>query len=524
MSNHWFADFEKLFQKHEARLGLVMGVLLSLLACLVVYLITASNIGISTDSRFYLATAKRAMDDGLLAGVDSTGHFPPLYPWALALMGKIFGDLETGARWLNIICAGLTVFFLHQICQKEIQNGQRMFSHAYVLLGLSGFILADDFLRLSSFVLSELLFITLLTGGILILQRAHARMSSVQMCAGGLVLGLATLSRHTGLFFLGASVLWVFLASRKKGRSRWQETMLYAFAAGFLIILAKLIIRPSGTRALAFHWPGEDHWHDFGVTFASWFLPYRFALPQIGWMIAVALIVYCVIRLIRWLQTLANGGMDEEAMSNYLAASAIAYLFLLFVTVVWIYYITPFDYRLLFPVHVVMLTFLIGRLCRVRFSNRGFYCAIITFLCIWFAGQALKGVKTIRHYSVHGVGIGSKKNLESAALKYLQEVPEAIVLVSNKPEVIEQLMSRRCDSIPSKFNSFTMAPEARYENEMKILEAKLSASQAVLVWFLETDRPYHPKIAEVTELIAMEKLPASDDKVLLYMVRPAANP
>ena len=518
MKKQGFDEIQQAYLRNEKWIGLAIGVFFSMLASVLVYIITATNIGISTDSVFYLTTAKRAMTEGFLAGVDSTGHFPPLYPWVLALAGGISGDLEVGARWINIFCAGITVFFLHRICWAEVKSKNRLFAQVIISFVLLSLILADDYLRLSAYVLSEPLFIALLIISIFFLQRGYVKPSLFNLCVGGFFLGGATLTRHTGLFFLATSVIWVIFTRLGK-LPRWRMAVAYLFSSWSLIFLCKIVIRPTGSRALAFHWPGEEHWHDFGVTFASWFFPYRIALPSVGWVLAALIGTLCLARLFIWGRALIRGDSDHYLIINYLAAAVVAYLLLLFVTVVFIYYITPFDYRLLFPVHVLVLILLTVSVLRIGFANRTVQYLLLSGLFVWLSTQALKGFKTVRHYSVQGVGMGAKANLQSSAIQFLQSLPDDVFFVSNKPEVIIELLKKPCESIPPKFNSFTMAPEPSYSENMKALGSKFLTDKAVLVWFLETDRAFQPKVSEVLEVLPIERHETSDSKIMILLFK-----
>lgn len=507
------------------RVDLLLALTLALVAMAVVFLGSLEGVGVSTDSRYYLGAAQKALSLGWTQAVDSTGHFPPLYPWALAIMGGVTGELEQGARWLHILCAGVLVFCLCRICLNAMP-GEIPFKWSRAVLGLAvlALIFADDFIRLFVYVLSEPLFMTMVMGSGLFLQRTQMKGSRLNWVFAGLLLGLATLVRHAGLFLLPPALVWGALTVPGKLKDRVLPGGLFLGAAALPLLLHKLMFASTGSRSLAFHWPGPEHWHDFGQTVAAWFLPYRLALPVVGWGLALVLVLAGCEIWRRWLATVFSrerkpcGGAGASVM--WAIGSALFYMGMVIVTVMLIDFDTPLDYRLLFPVHVlVMICLSLGLALCYRLPGK-WRSLILIGLLFCFAGQFLKGAKTVRIFATQGIGIGGKAMRSSTALAYVRNLPETMPVVSNKPEVIHELLGRACDLLPLKNDRMTMKPNEKLVDELKAL----ANSKGLLVWFTETKRVYLPGIEEIGTYSELEKLPASDDKVLLYMVRPAANP
>ncbi|MGV3756845.1 MAG: glycosyltransferase family 39 protein [Verrucomicrobiota bacterium] len=507
------------------RADLLLSLALALVAVAVVFLGSLEGVGISTDSRYYLGAAHKALSLGWTQAVDPTGHFPPLYPWCLATMGAMTGELEQGARLLHVLCAGVLVFCLCRICLNAMPGGIP-FKWSRVVLGLAvlTLIFADDFIRLFVYVLSEPLFMTMVMGSGLFLQRTQMKGGRLNWVCAGLLLGLATLVRHAGLFLLPPALIWVVLTVPGKLKERVLPASLFLGAAALPLLLHKLMFASTGSRSLAFHWPGPEHWHDFGQTVAAWFLPYRLAFPVVGWGLALVLVLAGCEIWRRWLciafsrERKPAGGAGESVM--WATGSAIFYLGLVIVTVMLIDFDTPLDYRLLFPVHVLAMVCLSLGLANCYRLPGKWRSLVLIGLLLCFGGQLLKGVKTVQIFATQGIGIGGKAMRASTAIAYVRNLADTMHVVSNKPEVIQELLGRSCDLVPLRTDRMTMKPNEKLGDELKALASRKS----LLVWFTETKRVYLPSVEEIGTYAELEKLPASDDKVILYVVRPAAQP
>jgi hypothetical protein len=384
-----------------------------------------------------------------------------------------------------------------------------------------GLIFSDDLIRLSAFMLSEMVFMAMVAACLLALQRAQATSSVGYYCLGGMILGLATLTRHAGLFFLPPTLCWAYLSSREKGRTRLLPCAGYLLSALIPLIASKLILPPPGHRTILLHWPGSEHWNSLGVAFASWLLPYRLAFPWLGWLIAIVALLFCFKLVLGKLPAPASPASNEknplEELLSLLAFTALGYLGMLFITVALVYFNTPFDYRLLFPAHVLLLMMLIIGLASPRPLRPWTSGVILLCLLAWCGGQTVRGAKTSQQISTQGIGITSKRYLNSVALHYARNLPGTVELVSNKPDYIEELLHRPGVQFPRRNEEFTMLPRPEFRDELEQLKAKLATSKAVVVWFVEPPRAFLPEQKEFEQFLALRRLDASDQTAILYV-------
>ncbi len=184
------------------------------------------------DAAYYLNRARE------IAAGDWLGNqvffMAPLYPYCLALIGKLTNFSMTGLRLVQAIAGAGGTILLFLI-------GRRLFDlrvATLAALGLAGSVIAiyyDNLLLMTSLV--TLLNIVVLWD----LTRLGANPGGRRLLFSGALLGLAALGRASLLLFAPAVLVWLWVRSRPTppGQSRpwarWRP--LAAYAAGLLLVL-----------------------------------------------------------------------------------------------------------------------------------------------------------------------------------------------------------------------------------------------------------------------------------------------
>lgn len=486
----------------------------------VVFLSTKQGMGISTDSCFYLEAAKASLAKGWKQGVDPTGHFPPLYAWTLAAAASCFGDMESAIRALHVFCAALMCYCLCRVCINAIPESvhKRWFYSILTLIVIPLF-LGDDFIRLFALVLSEAMFMTMLLTACLLVQQSQLADSLILLLCAGLLFGLATLVRHAGLFLLPPTLLWVHMSRVDRHVSKWAVSSCFLVSICLPIVANKLILGAAGTRALAFHWPDAYHWNELGQNVASWLVPYRMAFPVIGWIMVPCLTAAYASSIRRWLLSSDSGDIPTPDASIWAMGSALFYLGMVLLTVTFLDFDTPLDYRLLFPFHVFLAIFVVVELGRYSIAVPARRKVVILGLFVWCTMQSAKGLNTLRSIATQGIGLKEKGLQSSSAIGYLRNIPETIRFVSNKPEVIHTLLGRQCDLLPEKNHRMTMKSNERLDDEMRSLRDEMKAGRTLLVWVHGSERIYIPEIKDIEKYVRLESLQTSDEKISIYKAR-----
>jgi 4-amino-4-deoxy-L-arabinose transferase-like glycosyltransferase len=134
---------------------------------------------------------------------------PPLYPYFLAVPTSLFGTLEA-AKWLQAIVAALLVPAVGRI-------GALVFGARTGLVGATVAAFYPEVVWFSVHFWVENLFLVLLWWAFERLFVADETGKRSAAVVGGLLWGLAILTRETGLYFLPVAGLWMALSPRREG-------------------------------------------------------------------------------------------------------------------------------------------------------------------------------------------------------------------------------------------------------------------------------------------------------------------
>lgn len=148
-----------------------------------------------SDMRTYDLLAVNLIEKGYY-GVDRPWSYrPPLYPFFLSLVYRLFGHSHSAARLLQAGLAALSALLVFVIARELIGEAGAL---------LASFLAAVDFslIHLSGLLLSENLYIPLSLLLILLLMKGFQKPGWVVFIAAGITGGLAVLCRPTALPYL----------------------------------------------------------------------------------------------------------------------------------------------------------------------------------------------------------------------------------------------------------------------------------------------------------------------------------
>jgi 4-amino-4-deoxy-L-arabinose transferase-like glycosyltransferase len=187
---------------------------------------------VSTDSVLYLSTADSLRDTQELRWYsgDPLTQFPPGYPAALAVAGKVAGTSVLGARTLNALCLALIVLLGWMLLRRHAG------SRALRLTGAVGLASAPTLFVISSAAWSEPSFVVLVLATVLALEMAIERPGGWHWpVAAGLLASGAFFVRYAGLWLIAAGTLILLLGGRRPPiRERVRRVTLFAIAASFV--------------------------------------------------------------------------------------------------------------------------------------------------------------------------------------------------------------------------------------------------------------------------------------------------
>ena len=176
-----------------------------------------AQFGEGQDDGIYMATAKSlALGEGYrhpnLPGHPYATKYPPLFPLFLSLAWRITPDFPRTLETASILQACLLPIFLALLFLVLRQMGS---SWQRTLLAAALMFLSFPFLLLVVTLYSEMLFLCFLLASIWVSERAVERNSAGMALMGGLLAGLAYLTRNAALPLLIAAPIFFFLRKRR---------------------------------------------------------------------------------------------------------------------------------------------------------------------------------------------------------------------------------------------------------------------------------------------------------------------
>ena len=203
----------------------ILSVLLALLATFLVLITTAPNgIALTPDSVGYVSAA-RSLSTG--KGVTLYDASPltlqaPLYPTLLSLTELLSGlDPVEGARFINAGLFGLIVYLSGLLFRRRLARS------SFVVVGLAAVSLSPVLFSVSTYALTEPLFILWTLVFLLLLDNYLNARSPALLILLAIVTGLAGLTRYIGISCAVTGAVAIFSLQRIPLRSRLIHLMLF---------------------------------------------------------------------------------------------------------------------------------------------------------------------------------------------------------------------------------------------------------------------------------------------------------
>lgn len=522
-----------------AWLGLIG--IIAVLASLAIVRATQWGAGLSPDSVTYIGMAKLfergvgIIDIGNGRGL-ATSHYPPMYPLVLSALNVRGVELRETARWLNVVLAGVNVLLVAALAWQA--TGRRGPALAAAALAACSIAL----LELHAWVWTEPMFLTFMMTALLLLAAAISRpRSRALLVAAALATAAAALTRYAGISLIAATALGVFLLRPGSLRQRLIDGVTFLLIAGAplgLWMLRNAWFFSSASnrqvRILGFDQNDADH---LARTFNVWALPLqrttdinRAVIYVVPLLIALGIFGaagagYLYRRRAAERRPLA-GDSNAAAITlrRLLALLAACYFALVALTICFLDSSTPFDTRILSPIHIAAIIGAIVISARIAVAGRLGTVIVCTLLVSALAAQ----VYTTRAWAIgahdRGLGFAMRRWTQSPALRHVSRLPEDVRIYSNAPELIEAHLERSALILPRPFNVSTRSM-THYEQSMSELAESLRASGGVVVWFNRVPRndQYEPP-KEIIRKLNLVRIARSKDGALYEAIGAATRP
>lgn len=156
--------------------------------------------------------------------------YPPAYPYFIAAVHAGLGGLQA-VKWVQAVLGALLV-------PAVGRAGRLAFSAPAGLFAAGAAAFYPELVWFSVHFWSETLFLVLLWWGFERLLAAHASGRAGAAVIGGVLWGLAALTRETALYFVPLAGLWLLLGARGEGRTARRTRLAAAFVAAATLTVA----------------------------------------------------------------------------------------------------------------------------------------------------------------------------------------------------------------------------------------------------------------------------------------------
>lgn len=472
---------------------------LGLASALLVAFATSHGVGVSPNSVNYLTAARNlAAGEGLMT-LNPDGSVAPLTMWApllpmvLAFFAKIGIDPLASARWLGALLSACNVFLVGYLTWRVGRSPLRAVAASWI------FLFSLENLEHHTFVLSEPIFLCLSLLGIHFLSKQEEDGGRLPLILSAAAFGLAALTRHAGLSFLGGGLAAVWFVGERNRRRFLRDATIFGVVAGAPVaawlVRNRLVGHSAVGRPLALQLDLVPRILKGADTIAGWILP--LSIPK--WLNPVAALIVAAGAAAVWIYGDRWSGAAPRSepirIRRILQCLIVAYIALLgAVTLMdaWI----PMSRRVLTPLFTLLLVLGLGSLPRRAswtFGGRRARAAFLVALALGCAFYAARGLRWVQVAHAQGLGYESIAWKHSGLMESIRALPEDTPIYTNAVEAVYHLTGRIATRVPALINRFSRTPNAEYDQEMAALGESLRDHHAVIVFINGLqDRVYLP--------------------------------
>jgi hypothetical protein len=404
---------------------------------------------LSDDSYHYISSARN-----LLAGegFTLTPHFTPLLPLLLSAIGVFRIDPLISVRWVNAFLFALNIYLTARVIYCLSKS--RIFSWLGALFTL----ISSTLIMIHSSAMSEALFITLTLISLWIFSRGYQKDDWNIPLYTGIFFGLATVTRYIGISLLLAGGLYWLFEKGKMLRTRIRNAFLFSSVGIFPLLLwiarNELIIGRPTSRMFAVHLLPSSGWISILNTVLLWVIPGRFIHgKEILWLMGI-IIVSVVFLSVRSLSrhkysALSRGVEDYSKPAIFILLCMLAYLVVLIVARSFFDDRIPMDERLLSPLLVIGLIFVMWIFTREYKPNQWISISLIILISsVMTVTNLTRSIQMVQSYHEVGRGYSSARDHFSETYAYLRNRPD-VPVYSNAYAAIYFWTGRVTYPIPS---------------------------------------------------------------------------
>ncbi len=505
------------FSTHTKTLSTLILIVIFLMGAGLVILSTRWGIGLSPDSVVYLGTAINLQaGKGLTVPFGSQmgemlAHYPPLYSMLLAALGEPFQS----ARWLGAILwvGNVLVFWigLHKITWFPVWLS--------LVVGLVPMLVSRVLLTIHVMAYSEPLFLLSGFTGLLLFTIGLERSRPDVLVLSGALMGLSTLTRFSGLAFLGTAFLVILIV-----RSKWPQKINQFLAVGFPGLLPISVwflvlgfITGDSARNIGLHLPGLEQLRQAADTITTWFFV-PVAAPFLLKIIVILLVVGMTFGLFLWKKL---PGERTPLYVQVLGLFMISYLAFISLAFSLVDANIPMDDRILSPIYLAGFSLILAGISRCYLlagvSQKKISLVLIGLIIIYTVAAVRSNAGLIQASYQKGIGFHNATWRESATLLALTQLPEDQIIYTNSPEAVYSLTRIAAYSVPKKIELMDRLPNPAYQTELAEMQKRITNQQGFVVLFDQVQGISLPKSDELQKSLNLQIFLDTPDGVIFYL-------
>jgi hypothetical protein len=452
--------------------------------------------GVGGDSVQYVMGAQNLLDGNGYGRVSGAGEikpitgFPPFFSLVLAGVGLTGIDLFQGARILNAIFFGGSIFLTgRMIFHRTASPWSSLMGSALVLTSLS-------LVEIHGMVMTEPLFIFLMLLSIYSLIRYLDTHRLILLLLSGATASMATLTRYVGLGLVATGGLSILLLSDRRWRRRLLDCVIFG---GITLVPLYLWLRRNaivgGTtvnRELIFHPMQTQLLRVFLAEVASWLAPRILGLsrPVRNVLVLILAIPWPLIFYVRelrdWFQKRSPSRGEFWRLPWVLAINIASYLGILIINSTLLDAGTTMSAppRYLAPIFICVVILFVIAIQRILeyYGKRITLQALATLigggLILLYSLQIVELVRDPT--SIGGYLDYKVKRREAVFL--LKTLDEDVPIITNNPEMIYVFVGRPSYMWPIAFDQYKQEERQDFNDQIEATREKLMDGGVLVVF------------------------------------------
>jgi hypothetical protein len=497
--------------RRRANVLAVMCILLGVCCGLAMVLaVTHQGPGLTPDSTAYVQAARSLVAgtgfqhfNGSLVASPQT-HFAPLFSIVLAGLLRAGATFEQGSRWLNAALFAVNCVLLALVLSRCVDR-----RHAPLGAMLGGLFagLSPVLIHVHAMVWSEPLFLVCMLGSFLLVGVYIDGGTRAWLVGGAMAAALAFLTRYAGasiVIGVAAALMERGPSGRKRPR-RMGDAVLFCLIAcapmaGWFVrnIAAS---RHATDRAVAFHPPLSEDFHQAMISLSDWILPTSERPKSFGaWpgVTAAGAGLMVIIALAAFLTMMKHRDCSHASRRcgtvHLLLWFAPLYLVFVLTSMTWFDASTELDFRILCPLYVAMMPliatsfFVLASAIHARNPDNLRWILLGGGLLMAF--EIARAAVWAVDMRPHGLGYSTPAWQNSGLIALARKLPGDALIYSNAPDALYLLAGRLAKPIPKLVQPGSREDTGTSAQMLKLMQHDLKVHLGYVLYFSSIDRNY----------------------------------